>query len=87
MAVRSNMVLMDLFAVCGGERGDGEMVCHCKSLNYILSPLCHRSLWLGLTHMRPTLFNDIMIRTLYGSGIPVMMVHCHKIFQDCIFIF
>lgn len=64
MAARSNMVLMDLFAVCEGNRGDREMVCHCKSVNDILSPLCHHSLWLGLTHMRPTLCNSIMIPTL-----------------------
>lgn len=64
MAARSNTVLMDLFALCGGERRNREMVCHCESLYDILSPLCHHSLWLGLTHMRPTLCNDIMIPTL-----------------------
>lgn len=43
MATRSNTVLMDLFAVCGAEWGDREMVCHWKSVYDILSPLCHHS--------------------------------------------
>lgn len=62
MATRSNMVLMDLFTACEEKRGVREMVCRYMCVGDVLS--LSLSLSLGLSHMRPTLCNYIMILSL-----------------------